>query len=267
MDETPWKQLNLAYPGEDHAERERHAVTHLSRILPTVEAAGLITSWWFIRKGPWRVRYRLAEPSTNPDDDPVHPTLTEGISWTRDIYEPENHAFGGPASMDLAHTLFHHDSRHLLPFLRSGAADRREHSLILCTALMRAAGLDINEQGDVWAQVAEHRAGLPNMPVDPDMWRSFTSDVSHFLHGTARTDTLDHNWLTAFDDVGKALRMLRQEGALTRGIRAITALHVIFHWNRIGLPATSQALLARAAKDTVFGATLEEPSHPPSPGG
>jgi hypothetical protein len=40
---------------------------------------------------------------------------------------------------------------------------------------------------------------------------------------------------------------------LTRGIRAVITLHVIFHWNRIGLPATTQATLARAAKDAIFG--------------
>lgn len=255
MDEVSWKQLNIAYPGEDSAERERHAVAHLTGILPAAEAGGLIISWWFIRKGPWRVRYLLADPSNPPDDDPVHPILTEGRSWTRDTYEPEIHAFGGPASMDLAHNLFHHDSRHLLSFLHEGGADRRERSLILCTALMRAAGLDINEQGDVWAQVAEHRAGLPNTPIDPDVWSSFTRDVSHLLHGKACTDTLNHHWLTAFEDTGSALRTLREDGALTRGIRAITALHVIFHWNRIGLPATTQAVLARAAKDAVFGST------------
>jgi hypothetical protein len=74
--------------------------------------------------------------------------------------------------MDTAHALFHHDSRHLLSFLRNGAADRREHSLVLCTALMRTAGLDLNEQADVWARVAEQRSGLANPPPDPQVWPS-----------------------------------------------------------------------------------------------
>ncbi|WP_210435087.1 thiopeptide-type bacteriocin biosynthesis protein [Saccharopolyspora sp. ASAGF58] len=249
--------MNIAYPGDD-AERERHAATHLAGILPSAEADGLITQWWFIRKGPWRVRYL----PTNPDSDPVHALLIQGVSWTRDIYEPEIHAFGGPASMDLAHQLFHHDSRHLLPFLLKGAADRRERSLILCTTFMRAAGLDINEQGDVWTQVAEHRTGITTTPVDPDVWRSFTRDTSHLLHGRPRTDALDHDWLAAFDNAGRELRTLREKGALTRGIRAITALHVIFHWNRMGLSATTQAFLSRAAKDAVFGSTAEGHSRP-----
>ncbi|MCI2424060.1 thiopeptide-type bacteriocin biosynthesis protein [Saccharopolyspora sp. K220] len=262
MDETPWKQLNIAYAAADAAERERRAAAHLTGILPAAEADGLISSWWFIRKGPWRVRYLLADPSSNPDSDPVHALLNQGVSWTRDIYEPEIHAFGGPASMDLAHQLFHHDSRHLLPFLLKDAADRRERSLILCTTLMKAAGLDINEQGDVWARVAEHRTGIATPPVQEDVWNSFTHDIRHVLHGTPRTDTLDHDWLAAFEDAGRELRTLREKGALTQGIRAITALHVIFHWNRMGLPVRRQALLARAAKDAVFGSTAEEHSRP-----
>ncbi|WP_410597231.1 thiopeptide-type bacteriocin biosynthesis protein [Amycolatopsis sp. lyj-23] len=264
MDTPAWTQLNIAYPGDDPAERERHAAAHLTGVLPAAEADELLASWWFIRKGPWRVRYLLANPPRSPDGDPVHPRLAAGVAWTRDIYEPEVHAFGGPASMELAHRLFHHDSRHLLPFLRAGAADRREHSLILCTTFMRAAGLDIIEQGDVWAQVAEHRAGVPVTPVAPDVWNSFTSDIGRLQRGRARTDVLDRGWLTAFADAGRELQALRQEGALTRGLRAITALHVIFHWNRIGLTARTQAELARAAKDAVFGAPTDKSRSEPS---
>ncbi|GLY90535.1 thiopeptide-type bacteriocin biosynthesis protein [Actinoallomurus iriomotensis] len=249
--ETPWRQVNIAYPGPDRQERERHAIGHLARILPAAEASGLITSWWWIRKGPWRVRYLLAEETGGHDR--VHPLLTADVTWTGDIYEPETHAFGGEASMDAAHTLFHRDSRHLLSYLHDDPADRREHSLVLCTALMRAAGLDWNEQGDVWAQVAEQRDRLQPPASDLQAWTSFVGDVRQLLLGTARPDTIAGEWLTAFTDTGAALRTLRETGRLTRGVRAVIALHVIFHLNRIGIPATMQATLAQAAKDAVFG--------------
>ncbi|KLL10587.1 thiopeptide-type bacteriocin biosynthesis protein [Protofrankia coriariae] len=256
MEETPWKQVNITYPAQDPAKRERQAIAHLAGILPSAEANGLITSWWFIRKGPWRVRYLLADPADGHGSnaaDPLHPLLTNGVTWTRDIYEPETHAFGGPAGMDLAHTLFHADSRHLLSALGDGRTDRRERSLVLCTALMRAAGLDINEQGDVWARVAEQRSGLAEVPPDPRIWASFTSDVRHLLLGHARADLIGGDWLASFHEAGRSLRSLRENGNLTRGIRAVIALHVIFHWNRIGLAATTQATLARAAQEAVFG--------------
>jgi thiopeptide-type bacteriocin biosynthesis protein len=260
MRENLWKQVNITYPAQDRAERECQAITHLTRILPQAEADGLITTWSFIRKGAWRIRYLLADPALGDDSntgDPLHPILTNGVTWTHDIYEPETHAFGGPASMDVAHTLFHADSRHLLTALAGGLADRRERALLLLTALMRAAGLDVNEQGDVWAQVAAQRAGLALAPPEPQVWAYFTSDVRRLLLGRPRADLVDGDWLASFQNAGRSLRALRENGTLTRGLRAVIALHVIFHSNRIGLAATTQATLAGAAKDAIFGNTSE----------
>ncbi|ABW16087.1 conserved hypothetical protein [Parafrankia sp. EAN1pec] len=250
MDETPWRQINITWPGPDRHQRERQAIDHLARVLPAAEASSLISSWFFLRKGPWRVRYLLTQDPHG--HDPLHPLLTDGVRWTSEVYEPETVAFGGPASLTTAHTLFHQDSRHLLAFLDNGAVDRRGHSLVLCTALMRTAGLDFNEQGDVWARVAAHRSGLAEVPADPEVRASFTSGVRHLLLGTARADLLGREWLHAFEEAGRALRTLRERGDLARGIRTIIALHVIFHWNRLGLPAATQATLAQAAQEAVF---------------
>lgn len=247
---TAWRQINIAYSG-NRQQRERHAIGHLAQVLPAAEASGCITSWWWIRKGPWRIRYLLTKETGA--HDPAHPLLTANVTWAGDIYEPEAHAFGGQASMDTAHTLFHRDSRYLLSYLHDDPADRREHSLVLCTALMQAAGLDWTEQGDVWATVAEQRDGLHPPIPDSQAWASFVGDVRHLLLGAASTDTIASEWLAAFTDTGAALRTLRETGRLTRGLRAVIALHVIFHLNRIGIPATTQAALAQAAKDAVFG--------------
>ena len=250
MDETPWEQINISYAGETPQQREEHAIAHLGQVLPAAEAAGLITSWWFIRKGAWRVRYL---PAHNRDgQDQARDLLTDAVRWTSDIYEPETHAFGGPDAMTAAHTLFHHDSRHLLTYLQLHPADRRERSLILCTALLRAAGLELNEQGDVWARVFEHRAELLNQQPSPDAttWEQFTGNVRGLLVGTAR---IADDWHTAFQHAGTTLQHLRETGKLARGLRTVLALHVIFHWNRIGLPGATQATLAHAAKEAIFG--------------
>ncbi|MEU8387368.1 thiopeptide-type bacteriocin biosynthesis protein [Micromonospora sp. NPDC048843] len=250
MEQNSWKQVNIAYPGPDPRQREMQAVEHLTRLLPAAEAEGLITSWWFIRKGPWRIRY-LPATTTN---DPVHLLLTDSVNWSTDTYEPETHAFGGSASMNAAHTLFHHDSHHLLDYLSDNPDDRREHALILCTALMRAAGLDINEQGDVWAKIADQRRALESPAPTQDLraWTDLTADVRHLLLGSPRAGGIVNDWRSAFEDAGKALRTLRESGKLTRGIRGITALHVIFHLNRLGVRASTQATLARAAKGAIF---------------
>ncbi|WP_341716566.1 thiopeptide-type bacteriocin biosynthesis protein [Micromonospora sp. FIMYZ51] len=249
MEQTNWKQINIHYPGHSRQEREHQAIPHLSQVLPDAETAGLITSWWFIRKGSWRIRYL---PTPSNDHSPAPDLIAKGIPWTSDIYEPETHAFGGPNAMDTAHTLFHHDSRHILDYLHHHPTDRREHSLILCTTLMRAAGLDLNEQGDVWARIATRRSEHPNRPPAPrtDAWEAFTSRVHHLLVGTPRNI---NDWHKAFEDAGAALQHLRETGKLTRGIRTVITEHVIFHWNRIGIPAATQATLAQAATDAILG--------------
>ena len=262
MHETPWKQINITYPGPEPHQREDQAVRHLARVLPQAETDGLITSWFFIRKGPWRVRYQPvqdADGRAEPRADPLQPLLTDGVRWTTNIYEPEIHAFGGAESMNAAHDLFHHDSHHLLTFLADNPTERREHSLVLCTALMRTAGLDFNEQGDVWARIAEQRSIFAQPPSDPQIWAAFTDDVQRLLVGEARAE-LRGGWLDAFEDAGRTLRKLREEGQLTRGIRAVIALHVIFHWNRLGLAARRQAVLAAAARHAVLGPVMQPPA-------
>ena len=251
MDETPWQQINIAYPGDTRQQREQHAIAHLRTVVPAAEAAGLITSWWFIRKGAWRIRFRPSD--TSRSHDIVSQLFTNDVSWTPDIYEPETNAFGGTDAMTVAHELFHQDSRNLLEFLNQQPDRRRERSLILCTAMMRAAALDLNEQGDVWAQVAEHRKDQLRLP-DTRIWKTFTSDVRRLLVGNAQAND---EWDTAFEDAGANLQLLREAGKLTRGLRAVIALQVIFHWNRIGIPAPSQATLARAATDAIFDSEPE----------
>ncbi|WP_432830669.1 thiopeptide-type bacteriocin biosynthesis protein [Dactylosporangium sp. CA-092794] len=258
MDEhDPWQQINITYPGATSQEREQHAIAHLRQVLPAAETAGLITTWWFIRKGPWRVRYLPTQH--HHSHDLARQLLTDQMTWTSDIYEPETHAFGGRDAIDTAHTLFHHDSRHLLTYLHQHPTDRREHTIILCTTLMRAAALDLYEQGDVWARVANHRTEhLSHPPApDPHTWETFTGDVRRLMTGTARATS---DWHTAFATAGTNLRHLRETGTLTRGLRAVIAHHVIFHWNRIGLPARTQAALAQAAKEAIFGSTPAPPS-------
>lgn len=255
MDQPRWKQVNITYASHGNQAREHEAVTHLARVFPAAEAEGLLTSWFFIRKGPWRIRYLLAGTlaGNEPDCDPVHPLLIDGVTWASDIYEPETHAFGGPGSMDAAHQLFHADSRNLLTYLSSDPQERRERSLVLCSALMKAAGLDFNEQGDVWARIAEQRAALLDNPPDPHVWKSFTADTHHLLTGRACRNDIGNGWIAAFEELGTTLKVLRNTGQLTRGIRGTIALHVVFHWNRIGIPGKVQAILARAAKEAVFG--------------
>src|SRR5260370_35403390 len=140
-------------------------VAHRGRRLTGAEQARIITSWWFARKGvSWRLRC-LPAPSQDEQATVVLEQMTRDLHthgrlrrWAAAIYEPEIHAFGGADAMDLAHDLFHADSRHLLSHLREARTDhRRELGLRLSSLLIRAAGQAWYEQGEIWAQVAAHR--------------------------------------------------------------------------------------------------------------
>jgi hypothetical protein len=50
------------------------------------------------------------------------------------------------------------------------------------------------------------------------------------------------------------------DGTLERGLRDILAHHVIFHWNRLGLTAASQSIVARAALETIMNPLSSVPN-------
>jgi thiopeptide-type bacteriocin biosynthesis protein len=265
-----WCQVNVRF--DDWSTAERVAVTALAPVLTESEDAGLISSWFFMRKAPcWRVRFRPRDESTAQAAATfVHQRLdvldkTGRITgWVENVYEPETHAFGDPTAMNAAHRLFHQDSRHILAYLgsdrASDAADqRRELSILLCSILMRSARQDWHEQGDIWARVAEHRTLPPDIPenrlrdLEPTLRRLMTVDTAKLIQDNGPLAFLT-DWAAAFTQTGTQLGELANNGTLRRGLRAVLAKHVIFAWNRLGLPHSRQSILANVAKTVVFGA-------------
>lgn len=258
-----WRQLNIQFV-DPHAA-ERHVVDHLGPALQHARSTGMIDSWFFIRKPWWRLRYLpTSADGVTETNQHLADVIGELGRCIEGIYEPEIHAFGGQQAMAAAHKLFHADSDHILDYLATpehimtNTSRRREISILLCTALMRAAGHDRYERGDVWAKVADHRP-LPEA-TPPGRWHTFKAAVRRLTSvdtrtGTeARTGSLTQisTWLLSFEQAGRNLHSLAIEGNLSRGIRAVTAHHIIFHWNRIGLNVRTQAYIAHAAKEVVF---------------
>lgn len=252
-----WHQLNVAFP--DWPSAEKAALTHLIPQLTDSEHAGTIQRWFFLRKSPcWRIRY---QPGNTSVDDKLTNALTPLLhsghitDATTVIYEPETHAFGGEAAMHTAHRLFHLDSRHLLTHLTRHPAPRhrRELSILLCTAMLRAAQLDWYEQGDVWARVADHRD--PPEPIPEPHRQKLRAGLHHLLSAdvSSLTLTVRASWPAAFADAGSELASLASTGRLHRGLRAVLAHHILFHWNRLGITPASQATLARAARAVTMG--------------
>ncbi|MGQ0774863.1 MAG: methyltransferase, FxLD system [Pseudonocardiales bacterium] len=110
---TGWRQLNLTCDNWQAAEHM--ARTQLRPLLTDAEDTGIITAWWFVRKGDtWRVRLRPATPAIIDQITTALLGQETVRTWSETIYEPESHAFGGPTGMDIAHDLFHADCRQLL---------------------------------------------------------------------------------------------------------------------------------------------------------
>lgn len=271
MESDDWRQAVIEFTDRETAVQV--AVEHLRPELAAAQADGVITGWWYIRKTPyWRLRYL---PGSGHDPYRLAHVLdrltARGriVGWTAGIYEPEVLAFGGIAGLDVAHALFHHDSRSILDHLarRQAAATgipdlgSRELAILLSSVLMRGAGQDIFEQGDVWAKVASLRpnesTATPSDRLGTAVHRLMTVDVgstSRLVDGGPLAAIA--GWAAAFERAGQQLAELARSGRLERGLRAVLAHHVIFHWNRLGLPHADQNTLSTLAKEVVMGKTV-----------
>jgi thiopeptide-type bacteriocin biosynthesis protein len=256
----PWRQATLHFA--DYAQADA-AGRDLGAVLVAAENDRLLNAWWFIRKSPcWRLRFQ----PTSPVDDAASKAVYDHLNalrergriagWSETLYEPETFAFGGPPAMQIAHRLFHQDSRHLLTTAPRSGARARALSILACVSLMRAAGQDWYEQGDIWARVAEHRRCPPGLVNDS---RSMEPSLTRLLSAqTPDTDALGKDadlaqWIGAFAATGRDLGRLAHDGTLQRGLRAVLTHHIIFHWNRAGLSHDAQAVLAGAASAVVLG--------------
>ena len=253
-----WQQHTITFADRESAQR---AISELlTPVLLAAEADGHLTGWWFMNKQPWPLRYVADEPS------PIIEALLNDlvgdgtvVSWVPCVYEPETDAFGGPRAMDIAHNLFHQDSRHLLTYQPGPEhLGRRETTVLLASAMMRTAGLDWFEQGDVWAKVAALRPTATPPPhghvaeLAPAMRKLMTAEA----HGLCRPDgpLAGHDdWVFAFERAGTALASLAASAGFTRGLRAVIAHHVIFHANRAGLLRNDQSALSNIAREVVMG--------------
>jgi thiopeptide-type bacteriocin biosynthesis protein len=278
--EDEWYNVAIRWPAWSAAEQA--AVTSIPPALRQLTEAGLIAGWWFLRKHPcWRLRLRPGPGANRADAWSAADTALEELrsarvieSWQRTPYEAETFAFGGPAGIGLAHDHFCADSSAVLNYLGrdNSGIGRRELSVLLCNSMYSAAGLDWFEIGDVWNTVsalrppAEH-AGAPRH-------QSLTGQLRSLLHADTSPSgplfasdaplSFAAEWTTAFSETGRALSAAAASGVLSRGLRHILAHIVIFHWNRLGLSANHQALLAAAAREATLPGAQPCPSLDPA---
>jgi thiopeptide-type bacteriocin biosynthesis protein len=254
--EDAWYQVRIQFT--DWSAAETIGATTLGPALDRLRADGAVAGWWFLRKHPcWRLCLLGADAEAV---DGVLDELTgAGViaRWWPTVYEPETAAFGGLTGLDTIHEVFCADSAGVLGYLRQDAPGlgRRELSVLLLSGLLRAAGLDTVECGDVFDRVARLRPAPTD--ADADRLDKLVENVRLLLSITDLTYSelftprgpVAHAapWLAALHAGGERLGHDAAAGRLDRGLRAILTHVVIFHWNRFGLSATSQGILARAA--------------------
>ncbi|MEU8954869.1 methyltransferase, FxLD system [Streptomyces sp. NPDC048518] len=235
--DTSWWHASVAFPA-----------------LHTDAARGLATAldgrrFHFLRKDAG-VRLRTEQPVDGLLDQLVADRVITG--WTDGIYEPETHAFGGPEGMAVAHDVFCADSPAALA--ETGAPGGRERGVMLLSAMIREAGLDPFEAGDVYAQWAALRP--PAAPPQGPALEKAISAMRRLMNADAalRPDA-ETGWaerVAAFEDAGRRLRRLAADGRLIRGIRGVLAHHAIFAFNRAGVPVEAQAATAWLGRHVAF---------------
>jgi thiopeptide-type bacteriocin biosynthesis protein len=268
-----WYQVRVQW--RDWESAEWTAAVRFGPRLDRLRDTGALGAWWFIRKAPcWRLRLRPGLANVRAElTASVSSVLDELVAaghverWWENIYEPEEAAFGGPLGISAAHDLFEADSRAILEYLRrlgSGGCGnltigRRELSMLLCSTLMRAAGQEWHEQGDIWLRVARMRSPASSTS---DYSRPVAGKLMHLM--TVSTQPVEEPfgkggrlsftmpWFAAFADAGRQLGAAASHGTLQRGVRDVLAHHVIFHWNRLGLSTKEQSVLASAAFDVIL---------------
>lgn len=258
---TGWQHATLSFPGGNGLTKG--AAADLSAALELAIADGEITRYHFLRKdGKLRLRVSGDDAKATDRLSAILDTLNDDgliTGWARGIYEPETAAFGGPKGMAISHDLFCADSRATLV---AAARDTepgpglREKAVLLLSSILRAAGLDWFETGDVWARITALRPAT-TAPTGDRLAEALSAMSTLMRTDAARLADIEPGWVQrvqAFDAAGQHLRALADQGELSRGLRAVLVHNAIFALNRAGLSATHQAALAHLASEAVFTA-------------
>jgi thiopeptide-type bacteriocin biosynthesis protein len=255
-----WYMVRLMVADQRRAEQTMARV--VGPALDTLRGGRTAVGWWFLREtAGWRVYLRTPDPlavsrllrtlGKNADIAATQP----------EIYQPDPRPFGGLTGTSIAHELFVVDSRAVLDYTRlpDPPLARRELSIALVDSLLSTAGLDWSARSDVYT-----RLGTIYPPADPATVRRVGGELLAFLTDPALDlSVITGPWIDACATAGRTLADVADRGLLTLRISSVLAALVHAHWDRLGLPAATQAVLAHAA--TQVYAVPREPHRCVSP--
>jgi thiopeptide-type bacteriocin biosynthesis protein len=258
--EHRWVQAGLAAS----AGCEPAVLAGLDDLSAALLADPAVTNFFFMRKPPgFRLRFE-----TTPDRRAgLESGLYARLAGMRPqvelvvpgVYEPAEHLFGGPASMPFVHRVFTLDSRAWLAFSRRAAGTPAwVFSLALMRHLLDGLAIAGSQDVQVWERIGRQasRTLPPGMAGEKteaatEAIQALWSDPAQLrasLSGPAAI--LADEWGPR---LGAACREWRDGYFGTRraviGPREGMAFVTLFHWNRGGLSAAVQSVLAAALAD------------------
>jgi thiopeptide-type bacteriocin biosynthesis protein len=223
-------------------------------------------NFFFMRKPPGlRLRFELSPEASAEFADVLY---EQADSWRADglieavrpgVYEPESVLFGGPESMRYVHALFTVDSLFWLNYHALATPDEPAEPTLVSLPMLRFLldGLDVTGWEDlgVWNQV--RTATGRQLPPAADL-----TGFADVAGGIRRLWYEQNSYMEQLDPARQAL--LAEHGELLRhgaqrwssdyfasrsatiGPRAAAAYYVVFFWNRAGLSAIEQAIVAES---------------------
>jgi thiopeptide-type bacteriocin biosynthesis protein len=257
-----WLQVNLSLFPDSDGDRPYVPWESLAQEVAGWRVEDRFRRFWFVRKPPG-LRLRFAGRELGARLEPALSAWLVEAEAANDVrgfrfgrYEPEEHRFGGPAGLAVAHDLFDRDTAVVLRYEsleddRRGGIDRHGFALAALDDLFLRC---VDDQAEVW-----------------DVWKRLEALVGDPHPGEAGT-AAGHGW-EALDESGRelareaaagnsgaatALRATADAGRLTRGVRSWLAAAAAFSWNRWGLPLD----LAALAQGVAAMARLRMPDEP-----
>jgi thiopeptide-type bacteriocin biosynthesis protein len=226
---------------------------------------GRFDRFFFVRKPPG-LRLRFTPGDRGGLEPPLAAWLAareagnelRGFRFT--VYEPEEHRFGGPSGMDLAHELFDADARTALEYERHAegadmAASRAELSAALTEQLLSSVLDDPAEAWDVWCRL---RQAVRDSPVGTAAGARTVDAEDTKPEGAEPATVPSHSAASRLPpavvaayraqlerqrSLASLLRATADAGLLTVGVRSWLVSATVFHWNRWGLPLDPVALI------------------------
>jgi thiopeptide-type bacteriocin biosynthesis protein len=256
-----WVQLGLAV----RRDGWRATFAALDHLVADLLRHPQVTNFFFMRKPPGlRVRFEVATSRRTWCEDELRRRLHTTTGYPPElaelgVYEPEAHLFGGPTSMTYVHRVFTADARAWLAYCQLGEPPPAwVYSLLLLRAFLDGAGIVGWEDLDMWERIrGQGGRDLPAGLTERRLSAAASGVRTAWADPVALRGALSEDAARALDTWAPRVRDAArdwQESYLSRrdatiGTREAAAFATIFHWNRGGLAAGTQALLAVALSD------------------